>query len=95
MEKVVVEVLLDHYNKTGSLFRYYRNIYHAADSFKIPVDKIDTVLMRLKQDRVAYKYWDKHYGALKIGLYKAFIKKLKIAAKLEAEAEAGGKPSGG
>jgi len=51
--------------------------------------------MRLKQDRVAYKYWDKHYGALKIGLYKAFIKKLKIAAKLEAEAEAGGKPSGG
>ena len=88
MEKVVVEVLLDHYNKTGSKFVYCSppNVYAIAERFGIPPDQVDRVLMNLKQDHIVYHMKDRIHNAVKIGLYKDFVKKLEIAAKLEATA---------
>jgi len=72
-EKVVVEVLVDHYNRTGSKFLYFSDIYEIAERFKIRPDQVNKVFMNLKQDRIVYNYRDRSHDAWKIGLYKAFV----------------------
>jgi len=78
-ERVVVEVLLDHYRKTGSKFIYCSppNIYTIADKFGIRPDQVNKVLMNLKEDKIVYSMKDRLHGAVKIGLYLDFVKKLK------------------
>jgi len=82
-EKEVVEVLMDHYKRTGSKFLYFRDIYDMAERFKIPPDKVNKVLMNLKQDHIVYNFRDRTHNAWKIGLYKAFIEKLKITRRAD------------
>ena len=79
-ERVVVEVLLDHYRKTGSKFIYCSppTIYTIADRFGIRPDQVNQVLMNLKQDKIVYSMKDRLHGAVKIGLYVDFVKKLKF-----------------
>jgi len=75
-EKEVVEVLVDHYNMTGSKFLYFSDIYEIAEQFKIPPDQVNKVFMNLKQDHIVYNYRDRSHNAWKIGLYRAFVQAL-------------------
>jgi len=79
VEKEVVEVLVKHYNETGSKFLYFRDVYHFADNFKIRPDEVNQLLMSLKQDRIVYSFRDKQHNAWKVGLYKAFLEGLKAS----------------
>ena len=84
-EKVVVEVLLDHYQKTGSKFIYCQpNVYAIAEKFGIRPDQVNQVLMNLKQDHIVYHMHDRSHNAVKIGLYKDFVKMLEFSKKMEA-----------
>ena len=85
-EKVVVEVLVDHYNKTGSKFYYCEDDYEAARKFGIRPDQVTQVLRNLKEGHIAYTHRDtKAPGGptWKIGLYKAFIETLKASQKVD------------
>jgi len=79
-ERVVVEVLLDHYRKTGSKFIYCSppDIYTIAEKFGIRPDQVNQVLMNLKEDKIVYSMKDRLHGAVKIGLYLDFVKKLRF-----------------
>jgi len=79
VEREVVEVLVKHYNETGSKFLYFNDVYHFADKFKIRPDQVNQILMNLKQDQIVYSIKDKQHNAWKIGLYKAFIEGLKAS----------------
>lgn len=73
IEKRVVEELVEHYNRTGSTFKYFSDIYEAAEHFKCTPNEIAEALKRLKQDKIIYSWRDKTFNAWKIGLYRAFI----------------------
>jgi len=76
VEKEVVEVLVDHYNKTGSKFLFFKDIYAMAERFKASPDQINQAMMNLKQDHIVYNYRDRGHEAWKIGLYKDFVEVL-------------------
>lgn len=78
LESKVVEVLVEHYNKTGSKFLYFRDHYEAAEFFKCTPDEITIAMRKLKQDKIAYPWRDRSLNAWKIGLYKDFIERLKV-----------------
>jgi len=83
-EKEVVEVLLDHYNKTGSKFIFISppDMYAVAERFNITPDQAEQALRNLYQDRIVYHRHDRQHNAIKLGLYKDFIEKLAFAAEL-------------
>ena len=85
-EKEVVEVLLDHYNKTGSKFIFITppDIFAIAERFNITPEQAEHVLRSLYQDRIVYHRHDRQHNAIKIGLYKAFIEKLELVTKIES-----------
>jgi len=72
-EKEVVEVLVDHYNRTGGKFLYFQDIYELSGKFEVRPDQVNLMLMHLKQDHVVYSIRDRHHNAIKLGLYKDFI----------------------
>ena len=82
-EAKVVEVLLDHYNKTGSKFIFVSppDMYAVAERFNITPIQAEYALRNLYQDRIVYHRYDRQHNAIKLGLYKAFIEKLKLTAK--------------
>jgi len=82
-EKEVVEVLVDHYNKTGSKFLYFVDHYEIADRFEMHPDQVNQIFMNLKQDHVVYSFRDRRHNAWKIGLYKAFVEALTLQRKKE------------
>ncbi|MEM1564286.1 MAG: hypothetical protein QW161_06425 [Candidatus Bathyarchaeia archaeon] len=73
VEKRVVEELVEHYNRTGSAFKYFADVYELAEHFKCTPNEIAEALKHLKQDKVVYSWRDKTFNAWKIGLYRAFI----------------------
>lgn len=73
IEKRVVEDIVEHYNRTGSAFKYFTDVYEAAEYYKCTPNEIANALKRLKQDKVVYSWRDKTFNAWKIGLYRAFI----------------------
>jgi hypothetical protein len=77
VEKVVVEVLVGHYNQTGSKFIYFKDIYEGAEKLGVNPITLPEALRNLKQENIAYLYHDKTMGCWKLGLYKAFIQTLK------------------
>lgn len=77
VEKEVVEVLVDHFNKTGSKFLFFKDIYEIGERFKTSPDQINQALMNLKQDHIVYNYRDRSHNAWKIGLYKDFVEALR------------------
>ena len=80
-EKEVVEVLLEHFKKTGSKFLYFSSIYDVAERFKMSPDQVNQVFMNLKQDHVGYCWKDKTHNAWKVALYKGFVEALEKEAK--------------
>jgi len=83
LESRVVEVLVNHYNKTGSLFLYFRDPYEAAEFFKCTPDQLTQAMRKLKQDRIAYPWRDRTLNAWKIGLYKAWVQALLAETEIE------------
>jgi len=79
IEKRVVEVLIDHFNKTGSKFKYFNDYYEAAEFFKATPDQIVEAMKHLKQDKIAYPWRDRSLNAWKIALYKDFVEELKLS----------------
>jgi len=77
VEKVVVEYLVDHYNKTGSKFIYIRDIYELAEKLDVNPAMLQPAITNLKQDRIVWLYRDRVYRRWKLGLYKAFVETLK------------------
>ncbi|RLG36785.1 MAG: hypothetical protein DRN91_07085, partial [Candidatus Alkanophagales archaeon] len=76
-EKVVVEYLIDHYNKTGSKFIYIQSIYELAEKLNVNPALLQEAIINLKQDRICWLYRDRVYRRWKLGLYKAFVATLK------------------
>ena len=77
-EAVVVEVLVKHYNETGSKFIYARDQYEFAEIFNISADALAQALVRLKQDHIVYHWKDKSLDRIKLGLYKDFVVRLQV-----------------
>jgi len=74
-EKEVVEALLAHYNRTGSAFIY---INYAEDlQLDYPADILQEAVRKLRQNNIIYLWPDRGMKALKLGLKKAFIEKLR------------------
>jgi predicted transcriptional regulator len=72
-EKEVVEVLLKHYNETGSKFILVKDIYELAERLTKHPDTIMEALKNLRQDNILYLYRSRIEGYWKIGLKKLFL----------------------
>lgn len=75
-EKEVVEVLVNHYNRTGSKFILVRDIYELAERCEVNPSLLEPALKRLKEDNIIYIYKRKGEAYAKVGLKKAFIETL-------------------
>ena len=80
-ERTVVEVLVEHYNRTGSKFFYCPTVYDIAERFHVNPGLVNQTLMSLKQDHLVYSIKDPRHDAYKIGLYKDFVELLKAEAQ--------------
>jgi len=78
-EKEVVEMLVNHYNKTGSKFILVRNQYDLAEKLKNNPQAITEALANLRQDNIIYLYRSTLEGYWKIGLKKDFVKLLTLS----------------
>jgi len=88
IEVEVVDILLDHYNKTGSKWIYaHAGLLGLAERLKVDYDSLGRALLNLRQDGVIYT-WPKLYErqTFKLGLKNAFLKKLEATARLETTA---------
>lgn len=88
VEGKVVEVLVKHYNETGSPFLYFSDHYEAAEFFGCRPEQIVNAMRRLKQDRIAYTWRDRSLRAWKIGLYKDWVRGLLEVEKKLSSGEA-------
>jgi len=77
-EREVVEVLVEHFNKTGSKFMYFRTPYVFSEMFGVSTEHAGQILRKLKQDRIVYSFYDRQMGAWKVGLYAALLENLKM-----------------
>jgi len=78
VEKEIVEVLLDHYNRTGSKFILVRDKYELAERCKVNPSALGEALKNLREDNIIYIYHLRREGVTKIGLKKDFIKLLEM-----------------
>jgi len=76
VEKEVVEVLVEHYNRTGSKFILVKDQYELAEKCRANPDDIMEALKNLRQDNIIYLIHSDVKGYWKIGLKKAFIEAL-------------------
>jgi len=86
VERVVVEVLADHYNRTGSKFIHVRDKYELAERCKVNPSALGEALRNLLDDNIIYVFH--HHrgpftGLTKIGLKKAFIQMLRATNNSE------------
>jgi len=72
-EKEVVEMLLEHYNKTGSKFILFRDMYDLAEKIRGSPEATFTAIRRLRQDNIVYLYRSEIQGYWKLGLKKEFV----------------------
>ena len=73
-EKEVVEALLAHHNRTRSPFIYINFIEDLQLDYSASI--LQKAIRKLKQDNIIYIWQDRAMKALKLGLKKAFLKKL-------------------
>ena len=86
-EKEVVEVLLTHYNRTGSKFILVKDMYELAERIGVSPSLLNSALKRLKEDNIIYVWRSRALGCWKIGLKKDFIKQLEFLQKQKEEAD--------
>jgi len=81
-EKEVVEVLLDHYNKTGSKFILIKNEYELANKLSKNPQDILQALANLRQDNIIYLMRAHNFpGYHKLGLKRDFVRLLAESEK--------------
>jgi transcription initiation factor IIE alpha subunit len=78
-ERGVVDLLVSHYNKTGSKFVLVKDHYAMSDLLSINVHEVPDVLSRLRQENIIYLMRDPTSGQWKLGLKKAFLELLERA----------------
>ncbi|MEM3760330.1 MAG: hypothetical protein QXZ02_04360, partial [Candidatus Bathyarchaeia archaeon] len=76
VEKEVVELLLKHYNETGSKFILIRDNYELVEKLKANPTEVIEALKNLRQDNIIYLYRSDIQGYWKIGLKTSFLKVL-------------------
>lgn len=74
VEKVVVDSLIEHYQKTRSKFILVDTKYELAERLNQNPEDLIQALRNLYQDRVAYLF--RHGLGWKVGLYQAFVEGL-------------------
>jgi hypothetical protein len=74
VEKVVVDTLIEHYQKTRSKFILVDTKYELAERLNQNPEDVIQALRNLYQDRVAYLF--RHGLGWKLGLYQAFVEGL-------------------
>ncbi|MCD6434649.1 MAG: hypothetical protein J7L14_03480 [Candidatus Diapherotrites archaeon] len=77
LEKAVVEVLIEHYNRTGSKFIMVKDQYELAEKLNANPSDLPNALKNLRQDGIIYIFKDKTFNCWKIGLKKQFLEALK------------------
>ncbi len=75
-ERVVVGVLVQHYERTGQKFRYFRDFYHFCDETGVSAVDAPAAIARLKEEGCVYTRKDE-FG-WKIGLKVDFVERLKF-----------------
>lgn len=75
-ERVVVDMLVKHFNKTGSKFVLVKDHYAMSELLSINVGDVGDVLARLRQENIIYLMRDPTSGLWKLGLKKAFVELL-------------------
>jgi len=81
IEKEVVEVLIDHYNKTGSKFIMVKDQYEFAEKLQVNPSDLPKALKNLRQDGIIYVFKDRTFNAWKIGIKKNFLELLEKTEK--------------
>ena len=76
VEKEVVEVLLKHYDETGSKFILIKDQFELSEKLKANPSEVLEALKNLRQDNIIYLYRSDIQGYWKIGLKTNFIKAL-------------------
>lgn len=79
-EKEVVEVLIKHYNETGSKFILVKDQYEMAERLRKNPQDVMAALKTLREDNIVYLYRSTLDGIWKVGLKKDFVEKLKLAS---------------
>jgi hypothetical protein len=77
VEKEVVEVLMKHYNETGSKFILVKDQFELAEKLKANPSEVLEALKNLRQDNIIYLYRSEIQGYWKIGLKTNFIEIIK------------------
>jgi hypothetical protein len=85
VEKEVVEVLLRHYNETGSKFILVKDQFELSEKLKANPSEILEALKNLRQDNIIYLYRSDIQGYWKIGVKTSFLKILENGAFIEYE----------
>jgi len=75
-ERVVVEVLVKHFERTGEKYRYFRDFYHFCDETGVGAVDAPPAIARLKEEGCIYTRKDE-FG-WKIGLKVNFVERLKF-----------------
>src|SRR3989304_8726891 len=75
-ERLVVGVLVEHYERTGQKFRYFRDFYHFCDETGVGAVDAPVAIARLKEEGCIYTRKDE-FG-WKIGLKVDFVERLKF-----------------
>lgn len=73
-ERVVVGVLVKHYERTGEKYRYFRDIYHFCDETGVGAADAQESIARLKEEGCIYTRKDE-FG-WKVGLKVSFVERL-------------------
>jgi ABC-type Fe3+/spermidine/putrescine transport system ATPase subunit len=81
LEKEVVEMLLKHYNETGSKFILVKDQFELAERLGANPGEIIEALKNLRQDNIIYLYRSDIQGYWKIGLKTSFLKILECGVK--------------
>ena len=75
-ERVVVGVLVNHFERTGEKYRYFHDFYHFCDETGVGAVDAPPVIARLKEEGCIYTRKDE-FG-WKIGLKVNFVERLKF-----------------
>jgi hypothetical protein len=78
-ERGVVDMLVAHYNKTGSKFLLVKDHYALSNMLSINVDTVVDAVTKLRQDHLIYLISDRISGCFKLGLKSAFVETLERA----------------
>jgi predicted transcriptional regulator len=76
-ELALTNLLISHYEKTGQLFIYLEYENQLCELVGFPPDVVKSARMKLRQNGVAYLWFDKTEQAWQFRLYKPFLERLK------------------